>query len=413
MRTVDPRPRRELEHELGLETFGSDRLVFGHPMWDQVQLGHRSSAEFWEAIADQLGIDADGLASFRRRFWSGDRLDIDLVELVRELGRRGYLIGLLSNNPSSLRQRVDELMPDLFDATVISGADGVMKPDAAIYELATRRLGVAGSEAVFVDDYERNVIGARRAGLQAVHFRGLAPLREDLRALGVDVPDPVISAARDIRAVIFDWGGVIEMAPSVEHHARWAKELGVTPEELHDALWGRDHRQLEVGLIDSATFASRLAPRLRLADADAAEQFLRDYFADNRILWPVIAAIRGLRARYKVGLLTNSAPDFDERARALHDIDVDLEFDARAASTETGLRKPDPAIYELLLDQLGCRPEQAVLVDDSLRSVDAARALGMHTVQFVWPDTSLRELESLLGHSIADSSSGSKGSAAH
>jgi putative hydrolase of the HAD superfamily len=149
-----------------------------------------------------------------------------------------------------------------------------------------------------------------------------------------------------------------------------------------------------------------LAHRLRLTDADAAEQFLRDYYAQNRIRRQVVAAVRGLRQRYKVGLLTNTTPDYDVRARASYGIDVDLDFDARAASAETGLRKPDPAIYELLLDRLGCMPEQAVFVDDALRSVDAARALGMHTVQFVRPDTSLRELESLLGHSIADSDGG-------
>jgi len=65
------------------------------------------------------------------------------------------------------------------------------------------------------------------------------------------------------------------------------------------------------------------------------------------------------------------------------------------------MRKPDPAIFQRMLDQLDVAPEQAILVDDMLRNVDSARELGMHTVQFVDPDMSLRELEALLGDSAA------------
>jgi beta-phosphoglucomutase-like phosphatase (HAD superfamily) len=43
-------------------------------------------------------------------------------------------------------------------------------------------------------------------------------------------------------------------------------------------------------------------------------------------------------------------------------------------------------------------PQQAVFLDDSLRNVDSARELGIHTIQFVDPVTSLAELEALLGH---------------
>ena len=64
------------------------------------------------------------------------------------------------------------------------------------------------------------------------------------------------------------------------------------------------------------------------------------------------------------------------------------------------MRKPDPAIFYLTLEQLGVAPQQAVFLDDMVYNVDAARELGIPTVQFVDPDTSLGELEALLGHSI-------------
>jgi FMN phosphatase YigB (HAD superfamily) len=49
---------------------------------------------------------------------------------------------------------------------------------------------------------------------------------------------------------------------------------------------------------------------------------------------------------------------------------------------------------------LGVGPQQAVFLDDSLRNVDSARELGIYTIQFVDPVTSLTELEALLGHPI-------------
>jgi putative hydrolase of the HAD superfamily len=69
-------------------------------------------------------------------------------------------------------------------------------------------------------------------------------------------------------------------------------------------------------------------------------------------------------------------------------------------SANVGLRKPDLTIFHMALDQLGVMPQQAIFLDDSLRNVDSARELGIHTVQFVEPAMSVAELEALLGHPI-------------
>ncbi|HEX6384493.1 MAG TPA: HAD-IA family hydrolase, partial [Anaerolineae bacterium] len=44
--------------------------------------------------------------------------------------------------------------------------------------------------------------------------------------------------------------------------------------------------------------------------------------------------------------------------------------------------KPDPSIYQLTLNRLGRRPEEAVFIDDSARNIMAARELGMHAIHF-------------------------------
>ena len=74
-----------------------------------------------------------------------------------------------------------------FDDIVVSGLEQVTKPDRAIYDLLVERNGLDRERTVFIDDWDRNVEGARAAGLQALQFTTAARLRADLRALGLPV----------------------------------------------------------------------------------------------------------------------------------------------------------------------------------------------------------------------------------
>ena len=111
-------------------------------------------------------------------------------------------------------------------------------------------------------------------------------------------------------------------------------------------------------------------------------------------------AVRALQDRYQLALLTNASSGQASRVRERFGFDVHAEFDVYVNSALVGLRKPDPAIFHLTLERLDVEPQQAVFLDDMLRNVDSARELGIHTVQFVDPTTSLAELEALLGHSV-------------
>lgn len=82
-----------------------------------------------------------------------------------------------------------------FDGIVVSGIEGVAKPDHAIFDLLVERYSLRREATVFVDDWDRNVDGARAAGLEAVQFTSAGRLRSDLRALGV----PIRPAPRPLR----------------------------------------------------------------------------------------------------------------------------------------------------------------------------------------------------------------------
>jgi len=74
---------------------------------------------------------------------------------------------------------------DWFDAHVISGLEGVAKPDRRIFEILLNRHGLTPRRCVFIDDQARNVEAARELGLVALHFSSAPQLRRDLHSLGV------------------------------------------------------------------------------------------------------------------------------------------------------------------------------------------------------------------------------------
>ena len=104
IRTVNPRPRRDLERRYGLSEGGVDELVFDHPLWREVQLGRLAGDDFWDQVGQALGLSAGERAEFRQAFWAGDELDCEFVALIGQLRGMGYRTGLLSNAPADFRE---------------------------------------------------------------------------------------------------------------------------------------------------------------------------------------------------------------------------------------------------------------------------------------------------------------------
>ncbi len=72
-----------------------------------------------------------------------------------------------------------------FDDLVISGVEGVIKPDPRIFRILLERNAIAPESAVFIDDVARNADAATRLGIHGIHFRSPAQLRRELAAVGL------------------------------------------------------------------------------------------------------------------------------------------------------------------------------------------------------------------------------------
>ena len=157
-----------------------------HP-WHRLERGEISISEYSTAFLAALaerGIDLDlsALASFYGQLEVHD----DVVDAVRELRAAGYRTALVTNNVREFGDawRTKVPLEELFEVVVDSCEVGMRKPNPAIYRHALDALGgIEPGRAVFLDDAEGNVEGARRAGLAAILVDEPAIALAELRAL--------------------------------------------------------------------------------------------------------------------------------------------------------------------------------------------------------------------------------------
>ena len=109
------------------------------------------------------------------------------VSILAELRARGVPLYALSNWSAEtypLAQRRFDFLK-WFRGVLISGHEGVIKPDPRIYRLLLGRFGIAASDMVYIDDNPRNVAAGEALGIRSLHFTDPAALRRDLQAFGL------------------------------------------------------------------------------------------------------------------------------------------------------------------------------------------------------------------------------------
>jgi epoxide hydrolase-like predicted phosphatase len=148
-----------------------------------------------------------------------------------------------------------------------------------------------------------------------------------------------------------------------------------------------DYHLLEIGELSVDVYIEglvRRAPEVLGRSLDATT-YMR--FAAKRPLqvhWPVVHRIRELRAEgMPLALLTNNVKEFGDAWRA--SFPVDHLFSVVVDSSEVGMRKPDPRIYELTCELIGVEPAAAVFLDDNAENIAASTSLGIESV-LVTPD---------------------------
>ncbi|MBU1662779.1 MAG: HAD family phosphatase [Chloroflexi bacterium] len=172
IRTEDPASREQLIADLGVTRDYLSELTFSGEAGTRAQLGEITQAELWQHVRSELNLAPSEYPDLMKRFFGGDVVDFELVDYIRSLRSR-YTTALLSNAWNDLRGIITNRwnFADAFDVMVISGEEGVMKPDPRIYQIALERSGVQPPEAVFIDDSIENIEAARKIGMHGIHFQ--------------------------------------------------------------------------------------------------------------------------------------------------------------------------------------------------------------------------------------------------
>jgi 2-haloacid dehalogenase len=158
-------PRWHLAHDLGADTEQSCRdLGAAHPsLAEEIMAWSRRSEEM---IAGQIDEGVDVLAE------------------LKASGMQCLALSNMEADKFALRQARYPFFRD-FDGCVISGIEGVAKPDRRIFEMLLSRFGLEPAATVFIDDTAANIAVARDLGLVAIHYSADGRLRHDLRRLGL------------------------------------------------------------------------------------------------------------------------------------------------------------------------------------------------------------------------------------
>lgn len=208
---------------------------------------------------------------------------------------------------------------------------------------------------------------------------------------------------QDIRAVIWDFGGVISSSPFEAFDAfeqarglprRFLRRVNAT--NHLDNAWARFERsEIDLSAFDEA-FAHESAA---LGHPVRGREVIA--LLGGTVRPQMVQALRILRTRVKIGLITNNVASAEvDNADAVGRDQILALFHSVIESAKLGLRKPDPAIYRLMCQALQVDAGHCVFLDDLGVNLKPARDMGMHTIKVDDPDMALAELEGRVGFAL-------------
>jgi HAD superfamily hydrolase (TIGR01549 family) len=164
----------------------------------------------WRSALEEVGVGAAGIAErsasnyndYRKKYYT---MFPGAADLLRGLRARGKKLGMVTNGLSETHREKIQLLRigELFDAIFIADEVGMLKPDPLLFAHACTALGSAPSRSAMVGDrYERDVAGARTAGLFTLWLN----VRRETLPPGVAPPDATCTSIADAAAVLYSLG---------------------------------------------------------------------------------------------------------------------------------------------------------------------------------------------------------------
>ena len=199
---------------------------------------------------------------------------------------------------------------------------------------------------------------------------------------------------KKINAVIFDMGGVLLRTINSQPREAIAERFGVTRAELEAFIFmSETSLRSEVGKLSDKEhwetvllhFNQPLGDHLKVYD---------EYFSGDAIDKELMAFAVSLKPDYQLGLLSNAW--VNARPLLSRHFDFIDAFDVSVFSYEVGMRKPDPAIFKVMLEKMEVGAENVVFIDDMPANVEGAKSAGLHAIQFMDTPTAIASVKTML-----------------
>ncbi|MEK9173697.1 MAG: HAD family phosphatase [Patescibacteria group bacterium] len=201
---------------------------------------------------------------------------------------------------------------------------------------------------------------------------------------------------KKFKAIVFDYGGVIELAPPESKHLfEGITELCDVP--IHDfrtLYFERNHLNNIHDQSQKETLLSVVRDLTQdKALLEKASTFIDSFEAGKVLNTELISLIQKLKTLgYPIALLSNYTSTLRHK---LTKHTIESLFDHIIISSEVGLQKPDPEIFYRTFKALGIQPEEAIFIDDSPKSLSTAAEVGYHPIRFIDNHRLVQELHKL------------------
>ncbi len=204
-----------------------------------------------------------------------------------------------------------------------------------------------------------------------------------------------------IKAIIFDICGVLFLPRDESHQGKHPlnsfgqacvllRNYGINVTDEAKPLLREIYLKSSVGAITREETLSQMSAVVKSSPGDLERAFKKMYTdtsIENVELYEHVLDLK--RRGYKIGILSLLFP-------LSKDIFIPQKyydnFDALVVSCDDKLRKPDPRVFQLMLERLGASAHESVFVDDKKENVQASQALGMHGIRFESNDQLLEAL---------------------
>ena len=196
-----------------------------------------------------------------------------------------------------------------------------------------------------------------------------------------------------IRAVFFDYGGVIQRTEFQAPRQQLAERFSMDYDDIDKLVFGGESAQrASVGEIGEDVHWSQVLKRLK-QPASELQTIKDEFFGGDVVDHEMVEFIRSLRGRFHVGLISNA---WDGMRPHLERTGLIELFETVIISAEVGVMKPEARIYHLALEQAQVKAGEAVFVDDMPANIAACESIGMKGILFKEPRVAMEALKKLL-----------------